>query len=47
MTTQRQRKMKIKIEQRKPRNPLVEAVMRKAVRKHRNNKRDAKMQPVE
>jgi hypothetical protein len=47
MTTQRQRKMKIKIKQQKPRNPTVEVVMRKPVQKHRNRKRDAKMQPVE
>ena len=36
------RKRKIKIEQLKPRNPLVEIVMRKSSRKHRNRKREDK-----
>lgn len=40
MTNKQKRKVKIKTL--KPRNPLVVEVMRKAVRKHRNKKREAK-----
>lgn len=39
--------MKIKVENVKPRNHLVAAVMKKAVRKHRNKKREAKLQPLD
>ena len=36
-------KIKIKLKKTKKRNPLVEVVMKKGVRKHKNRKRDAKM----
>ena len=41
------RNRKLQLEQLKPRNPLVAAVMRKGVRKHKNRKRQAKIEYVE
>lgn len=45
--TKVRKQRKIKLEQLKPRNPFVEIVMKKAVRKHRNRKKEAKVEYVE